>query len=368
MKHFPFLFLALLLLSYKPSNKKTLLLAEYDVNTAKNHLQYLVSYTFIDGVMTSKEKLMVIPTQKQGVQGDYVRFDRGKNKLYRNRYIVSGIGNVIDLQQKKILLAEKDNFVAFKGDSIIFHTNDIFKGEYYSVFDLKTEQYKRVFNTKYDPLGIPDVEVDITTKPLSIAGYFMKGQKEVLVPDAGYGEAGTDPRKILPLFWLDKKSFLYANYSLSQDAAIIYKVSIDKSVDKIGEIPAIPKNASNAFFEYGVDSSIIYSCDKGGFTIDIANKKIVKRLQEVVGNKFTIDSDENQKYGRIIKYNSEIIGKKWCHIDNAQSIPEYLAVQNDMVMDGERYQMGVAVWSVQTKKWTQIEATSLSNIIGWIEE
>lgn len=371
LNYFPLLFLSVLLLSSAPANKKILIVAEYDDNAAKNHIQYLVSYTFINGAMTQKETLMVVPLQKQGVQGDYVRFDIGKNKLYRNRYIVSGIGNVIDLKLKKIVLTEKDNFVAFSGDSIVFHTDDIFKGEYYSVFDLKTEQYKKVENANYNPLAKPDVELDETAKPFKIVGYFANGKKDVLLADAGYGElkASNVTEQIKSaLFWLDKKFFLYASYSQKQDAVIIYKIGIDKSVEKLGEIQAIPNVATISFFEFGLDGSVVYSCDKGRFAIDAVNKTVEKKQEEFIGNKFSIESHEEAAYGRKIKYNGEEVGKKWCRFDNAQSISEYLAVQNDMQMNGERYPLGVAVWHVATKKWTQIEASNVSNIIGWIEE
>lgn len=370
LKYIPLLFFAFLLLSATPSTKKTLIVAEYDDNAAKNHIQYLVSYTFLDGIMTAKETLLVIPTQKQGVLGDYIRFDLGKNKLYQNRYVVSGIGNIIDLKQKKIILAEKDNFFAFNGDSVIFYTNDIFKGTYYSVFNLRTEQYDKVIDPNYDPAALPDVEVDETTKPFSIAGYFSNGKKEIVLQDAGYGQSiNTKETKTIPspLFWVDKKSFLYASYSQTQDLITIYKINIDKTIDKIGVIETTSAASPPAFFEYALDGSIVYSCAKGRFTIDLMNKKIEKRTQELVGNNFSIESDENPKYGRIVKYNSETIGKKWCRFDNAQSTPEYLSIQNDMVMDEERYHLGVLVWNVATKKWIQIEATSLSNIIGWIE-
>ena len=140
-----FIILTVVLAGFHPPEKKvSLLIAEYDNNAAKNHMQHLVNYVFIGGTMISKETLLSVPTQKEGVKGNYVRFDIGKNKIYRNRYVVTGIGNVIDIQTKKLLVSEQANFVAFKGDSIIFYTNDIFKGKFFSVLNLKTELYQKV--------------------------------------------------------------------------------------------------------------------------------------------------------------------------------------------------------------------------------
>ncbi|MGZ4054170.1 MAG: hypothetical protein ACXVPY_02690 [Bacteroidia bacterium] len=356
---------------YVPQKKVSLLVAEYDDHAAVNHLQYLVNYIFVDGAMVSKETVLSVPTIKDGVKGNYVRFDIGKNKIYRNRYVVTGIGNVIDIQAKKLLVSERADFVAFSGDSIIFHTNDIFKGKYYSVLNLKTEKYQKVENPNYNPLPRPDVEVDETTQPFSISAYNVAGKQDLLVKDAGYGEAqpllGDDVKRKFPIFWLDNSSFLYANFSKNQQTASIYKVGINKTVEKIADITEIPATAESTSFEFGNDGSIIYSCGKGRFTIDIKKKLATKILFESVGNNFFVESDENPKYGRTIKYAADEAGKKWCRVDNAKTIDGYAAFQSDIVMGTDRYPQGVVVWNTTTKKWTLLDISSLGDIVGWVE-
>src|ERR1043165_1844503 len=172
---------------YMPQKRVSLIIAAYDDNAAVNHLQHLMNYVFVDGAMLSQETLLSVPTTKSGVKGNYVRFDIGKNHIYRNRYIVTGIGNVIDIKTKKILVEERGDFIKFSGDSIIFHTNDIFKGKYYSVLDLRTEKFQKVENPNYNPLPRPDVEVDETKQPFSISAYAVSGKQDLLVKDAGYG-------------------------------------------------------------------------------------------------------------------------------------------------------------------------------------
>jgi hypothetical protein len=372
VKNFLLIFLVTVFVAFvAPQKKVSLLIAEYDGNAAVNHLQHLVNYVFADGAMVSRETILSVPTQKDGVKGDYVRFDIGKNKIYRNRYVLTGIGNVIDIKTKKLLVSERGDFVAFNGDSIIFHTNDIFKGNYYSVLNLKTEQYQKVENPNYNPLPRPDVEVDQTTKPFNISAYYVTGKKEVLVKDAGYGEAqplvGDDVKRTFQIFWLNNTSFLYANFSKSQQSAAIYKVNTNKIIEKVADIDAIPATAENACFELATDGSIIYSCGKGHFAIDLKKKSAVKILYESIGNNFSIESDENPKYGHTIKYENNEIGKKWCRIDNAKTSDGYAAFQNDMVVGTEHYPQGVAVWNVTTKKWTSLDITALADIIGWVE-
>jgi len=345
--------------------------AEYDDNAAINHLQYLNNYVFLDGVMVSKETILSVPTEKIGVKGNYVRFDIGKNKIYRNRYVVTGIGNIIDFRNKKLLLTEKDEFVAFQGDSIVFHTDDIFKGNYFSVFNLKTEKYQKVENANFNPIPRPDVEVDETTKPFSINMYRVNGKKEVLVKDAGYGESqpliGEDVKRKFPIFWLNNTSFLYVNFNKNQQIASIYKVNTDNTSEKIADIEEIPASAENTFFEFGEGGAVIYSCGKGRFQIDLVKKKADKILFETIGNNFFVESEENPKYGRMIKFDTKEIGKKWCRFDNAKTINGFAAFQNDMVIGTERYPQGVVVWNTITNKWTTLEISSLAEIIGWVE-
>jgi hypothetical protein len=352
--------------------KVSLIVAEYDDNASVNHLQYLVKYSFIDGILQPKEQLIAIPTQKQGVTGNYIRFDIGKNKIYRDRYVISGIGNIIDLKNKKILLEEKDEFVAFHGDSVIFRTNDIFKGKYYSVYNLKTEKYQKVEDPNFNPLPRPEIEVDETTQPFSINSYVTSGKKEVLVKDAGYGEAqpliGENVKRKFPIFWLDNGSFLYANFSKNQQMLSIYKVGVDKSVEKVVDIDAVPATAENTAFEFDPSGNVVYTCGKGRFMIDVKKKKAEPVIFEPAGNNFYVESVDNAKYGKIIKFENTEIGKKWARYDNAQTTNGYGAFQTDMVVGTDHYPQGIAVWNDITKKWTLLDITSLANIIGWVEE
>jgi hypothetical protein len=356
--------------SFFAQKKQSLIVVEYDDNVAVNHMQNIVNYSFIDGAMIGKEVLLSVPTQKPNEKGNYIRFDIGTNKIYRNRYIVTGIGNIIDIKNKKILLAEKDEFVAFNGDSIIFHTNDIFKGQYYSIFNLKTEKYQKVANANYNPLPRPSVEVDETKKPFSISAYAVNGKQTVLVQDAGYPQptSGETVKRRTNIFWLDNNSFLYANFSNNQHALSIYKVGIDKSVEKIADMDAVPTVSANALFQYDAAKNIIYSCGKGRFLVDVKNKKVEPVLYENVGNNFYVESKENEKYGRAIKFETTEIGKKWCRFDNAQTVKNYAAFQIEMVIGTEHYPQGVAVWHAPIKKWTSLDISSVANIVGWIEE
>jgi hypothetical protein len=367
------LFLNLALNSFCYSQKKnSLIVAEYDDNASSNHLQHVVKYSFVDGVMSGKEEVLSVPTEKPGIKGNYVRFDIGKNRVYRNQYLVTGVGNIIDLKNRKLLLEEKDQFIAFSGDSVIFHTNDIFKGKYYSVFNLKSGKYSKVENANYNPQPRLEVEVDVSVSPFVINAYAVSGKKEVLIKDAGYGEAqpliGDNVKRVFPIFWLDNSNFLYAHFSKDQHKAAIMKIGKDKTVTEIAGIDEIPATAANTSFEFDPAGNVIYTCGKGRFLIDLQKKKAEPVIYEDLGSGFFVESIENSKYGRVIKFENSEIGKKWCRFDNAQTSAGHGAFQTEMVVGEERYPLGVAVWNNITRKWTSLEISSLANIIGWINE
>ena len=193
-----------------------------------------------------------------------------------------------------------------------------------------------------------------------------------MVPDAGYGEAqplvGNDVRRRFPIFWLDNGSFLYAHFNKDQQTATIYNVFLNKTIEKIAVINAIPATAENTFFEFSTAGSIIYSCGKGRYLVDVKKQKAEKILYESVGNNFFVEAEENPKYGRTIKFEDIEAGKKWCRVDNAKTIDGYAAFQNEIVIGTEHFPQGVAVWNTTTQKWTSLDVSSIADIVGWVQE
>jgi len=352
------------------AQKTSLIAVEYDGNAAATQMQHIIKYTFENGVMQKKETIMTVPARKNGK--DYARFDLGNSTIYKNRYVVTSTGTVIDTKTKNVLSTDNATFVKQSNDSVVFYTNDIFKGKYYAVLNTEKGTYTKVENANYNPRPRPDVEVDETIKPFSITAYYINGKKDVLVKDAGFGEAqpllGEDVKRKFPIFWLNNTSFLYANFPKNQQMATIYKVNLNKTVEKIADITEIPATAENTSFSYVIDGSVIYTCGKGKFLIDVAKKKAEKLTSENIGNGFLVDTDDNPKFGKTVKYESVEIGKKWCRTDNAKTIKNYVALQNDIVIGTERYTQGIIVWNTFTKKWLLLDTPSLVNIVGWIEE
>src|SRR5436190_24107121 len=81
--------------------RQRLLVAHGEVSASKpgEFKQKIFVYNFLNGTYTGREEVMSYEGKKLGK--DYVRADRGINKIYKERYLVTGIGNVIDLVDRK---------------------------------------------------------------------------------------------------------------------------------------------------------------------------------------------------------------------------------------------------------------------------
>jgi hypothetical protein len=353
-----------------------LLIALHDQQAASTKLQHLFAYHFVSGNPQAGEKIVTVKTQSEKEKNaSYIRFDLGENKMYRNRYIITGIGNIIDVKNKKILLDQKDQFIKCAGDSVVFYTNDIFRGKFYSYFNLKTEQYNRINDLLYKAIPGKDIEVDQSTNNFKIWLYPPSASKVLLVKDAGYGEDATlltDKKSArTPYMWIDNSNFIYPNYSQQHNFATIYKVNADtKLAEMLGSIEDIPSVSFNSYFTKDNLGNILYVCGKGQFVVDAKKKKVTAQNFIDVGNGFFISSADNPTYGRIIKYNDVEIGKYFCDPKNVKSAPGVLAFCYDMVVNGERYPQGVTYYALNAKKWKEIPITEgdVASVIGFIEE
>src|ERR1044071_925472 len=119
-----FFFSFVLLSGFYSEKKHSLIIAVYDGQVATNHIIHLKRISFVNGIPGGTENIMDVVTQQPGDKVPRIRFDLGASTIHRNRWIITSYGNVIDIQQKKILVDGHDQFVRASGDSIIFYTND----------------------------------------------------------------------------------------------------------------------------------------------------------------------------------------------------------------------------------------------------
>jgi hypothetical protein len=370
-----FLFFSVTFLSsFFSSTEKNhcLILAVYDSQAAQNHIVHIRKVSFANGNQGGTENVMDVLTQNPGDRVPKIRFDLGPNQIYRNRWIITAYGNVIDLQQKKILVDTHDQFVKASGDSIIFYTNDITRGKFYSVLDLKTGKYAEVKDILFRAITGKDVEPDCSSKNYKIYFYPSSAPKVELVRDAGFGEDISlipGAKTQCPFYWIDNDNFIYPNYSSAHDYVSLMKVCVStKEQEKIGEIDHLPENHSLSRFYKNVDNEIIYSCARGQFQIDPAKHKVTELDFLSAGNGFSVSVNEVDKKGRQIRSGDQVVGTYFCAPEFAVTSSGYIAFPYDIVLGDEHYAQGAAVYSVAAKKWKTIGDSDLSAVIGWTEE
>ncbi len=351
--------------------KKFLIIAEYDQSAATNHIVHLFKIPMTDGVPGPREKVMDVITQLPDEKTPRVRFDLGKNQVYKNRYIITAYGQVVDMTGKKVLVDTHDQFIKASGDSIVFYTNDIFRGVYYSVLDLKTGVFARVTNTVFNPVRGKDVEPDCSSRNFKIWYYPPSAAKVEIVKDAGYGEdvsliANGRPR--LPMHWIDNSNFIYPYYNSTHDVVTLMKVNyITHEQKKLGTVDQLPENRHYSEFLTDPEGNIIYSCSRGEFRIDLKKNTVEEMTTFRVGFNFEISMDETEK-GNEIKHKGQSIGNYFCTAKLAVAIEGAIAFPFEIVLEKERYLQGAKYWTVESGKWNSVGDSDMASVVGWTEE
>jgi hypothetical protein len=355
-----------------PREKTSLVIAVYDQQAAQNHIVHLVKIPFTGGIAGTQEKVMDIATQQPGDKVPRIRFDLGPNQVYRNRWVITAYGNVIDLVQKEVLVDQHDQFISASGDSLVFYTNDIFKGKYYSWVNLATGEYKKIEKPSFSAKTGRDVEADCSSRNYKIFLYPPSAPKIELVRDAGYGEDISlipGARQQCPIFWLNNDEFIYPNYSAEKNYVAIWKVNaVTKEQEKVGEIDRLPENHKLSRFYRAPDGVIVYECSRGHFSIDL-KRKVAEEMKDLPeGNEFTIASDETPGKGRKIRHKGTEIGTYFCDPFAATTAEGLIAFPFEIAMGEEHYLQGAAVWSAAAAKWKTIGDSDLAAVVGWVEE
>jgi hypothetical protein len=367
MKRFLIICIALQsFICFAQTGKQDLLITHYEPG-AQQFKQKLFAYHFVNGVYTGREELMQFDGKQNG--RDYIRTDKGKNQIYKQRYLITGIGNIIDLKERRVVFDGKAQLVRISNDSAIYYTNDAFKGKFYSVFNFKTMQYGEVKDLLFKAKLGKDVEYDKTVKPFQI-NYYPQGKPKVLLTtDAGYGQQSIPDTKYIPdpaLFWLDNSNFIFANFNQAGTEIKIQKINIESpSIQTIGTV-TVGSGNREAFFERLDAETIVLYCGMNELQINVKKNTVVLSTQSKVDHAFSYSLASDAK-GRTIFWSGKEIGKLHFDTDNYKVTDNLLATLKMLVIGNEIYQQGLQIWNNATKKWQSIESEEVAAIIGWVE-
>lgn len=362
-----------------------LIAAEYRIDSPRvGNFTYLVSYNFANGHLLSKDTLLGVPTIRKGIAGSYVRYDLGKNFIYKNRYVISGIGNVIDIKTKSLVMEESDDFILAQGDTLIFHRDNIFTGTGYLMLDLKSRKYKFINQDKLDKdkdrRSSPDkmhyLSIDQSKIPYKIWLHNADSKKRLVVNDAGHGPnlMYTSQFPTIETHWINNHTFLYAVHETKFDIGrkdysrvTLRQFDIVTNFDTVFSIlDSISNGKTNGKFFIDNIGQLIYRSSGWSYhLVDTANQLLKNYPFYELGFGFSIENKTDQD-GTVIKYNNMEIGKLWCSNDVVGE--GLIAVEFGDIGSNLAYPKGIMTWSKHTNKWTTISIPWLSNVIGWVDE
>jgi hypothetical protein len=343
--------------------KQGLIVVHYDPAGKTEFRQKIYSYHFVNGQYVAREELMAVAGKKEG--RDYIRTDLGTNQLYKNRYLITSIGNILDLKEKKILFDGRANLVRCSNDSAIFFTNDITKGKFYSVYNFKTNQYGEVKSLVFKAKLGQDVEFDKTTQPYKIYLYPANKPKVLLVSDAGFGQQGSKNDPLM--WWLDNSNFVYAYFNKENTELSFYKVNADnKQTTLLGKIPVKPETKPAALASYDNKQALVYLGSKQ-ILVDAGTSTVTDLPFTMTENGFSYECKTNS-YGHIVKLNDKEIGKHHFQPKNFRTDKNIAGLVKELVMGEESYQQGLGVWNNNKQTWQSVDCEDVLSLVGWMEE
>ena len=350
------------------TNKHALIVVHVDIPVRAEFKQRIYAYHFLNGHFTGREELLTVDGKRGG--RDYIRTDLGPCTLYKERYMITGIGNIIDLKEKKVLFDGRAQLVRCSNDSAIFYTNDFQKGKYYSVYNFKTSTYGEVKNLTFKAKIGQDVEFDKTSTPYKLFLYPANKPKVELVKDAGYGQKTNDGKKPDPsMWWIDNNNFVYAHYNAENTEVSFNKVNVDsKKITPLGTVP----------FKAGLKNPVFTQEDRNVVTLNYGDKIIAinTKIDKVENLDFTYPVNgfaaevKNSPKGRrvLMMNNNKELGQYPFQLKNFKSNDVMVALVREILVGTESYQQGMAVWNYDQKKFEKVDADEVLTLVGWINE
>lgn len=340
------------------SRNIALLAVECEAEDGVCEKQNLVRFHFKNGELISKDIIFTSETTD-------VRFDLGKNRIYRNKYIISNWGDVVDIQTKSLIHKSKGEYVAAEGNQIIIKVNRV-DVEGYFYFDLERKTYARLpLPSKWTLPGLlsPDQTKSVEGEGFNIFLHRLKRKEKLLgsnfFVESDISSSGTS-RPLL--FWLDNERVL-----TQKNNGDIVVLRMDGTFTPVVKIPIEKVAFSQPYFVRDGKGKIIYECSGESFAVDVENKTYTPYKWVALNSKFEAENERDNSYGHIIRFQGEEIGRLWGSVWNAPTTNDYIAVEYGTIGSNLGYPDGIKVWSSANSKWTTIELKWLNNIIGWIE-
>jgi hypothetical protein len=345
--------------------KQSLIVAHMEPGSGAQFRQQIFSYHFLNGSYVGREELLTVTGRKEGK--DYIRTDIGANTLYKERYLITGMGNIIDLQEKKVLFDGRAALMRCHNDSAVFYTNDIFKGKFYSVYDFKSGTYGEVKDLLFRAKTGQDVEFDKTSPPFRLYYYPQGKPKEVVSDDMGYGQQGTGGSHVPdpPLCWLNNTEFVYGHFNQENTELSVYKINLNTHKKELLGKVVIKPEAQPASINWLDETGLMIQLGQKQIFVDMKNKTVASLDYTRPCHGFSYEC-VNTASGRLVKLDGKEVGKFHFKPSNFKTEKNIAAFVKEITIGEESYQQGLAVWNVSKNNWVNVEAEEVLSVIGWI--
>lgn len=348
----------------RTGGKTSLLIANCKPGEEVCYTWQLFRYDFLDGVFTGKEEI---------ISSEEIRYDYWRDRIHRNRYLVTASGDVVDIPEKKILHLSDGELHRIEDERIYIRNSKSGKeGLYY--FDIQTKKYelvrrfdRRMWFGKLSPNGVRSVSYRCPVGEqcgFEISELYKRSVKlEIESSSIKRGDFSTFEIYEPPVHWLDDERFI----TQRKNGELIV-VAVKGTVAPLVKIKIEKNPLWNPRIYLNARNEIVYDCENK-YVIDPLNKRY-REVTNSLGNGFSVlDNPEvksNWGTGKIYQFNGAEIGRFWAN--EPSTVKNYLAVVYGQDNTNLGYPDGVKVWNNITKTWTTFEIDSLPEIVGWITE
>ena len=306
----------------------------------------------------------------------------GRYHFVAGRYLISGLGTVIDLREKKVINSERESDIVRAEETRVVYlkggdkpAGGLFAFEYATgtvtrLGDEPPKQWYQQLSSIYKVS--PDRKKAITWDDKEELILHRESQKpKSLGKDFKMVE---DPKGVLsrslqymyfPALWLDSETIL-----TQRGHGNLVVVNLAGKITEVANIKNPPKFATPRF-ERDIDGAIYSHLDAEVYHVDLVRKTAVKSEWRSLGHGFEASWAWQDKLGYKLRYKGKDIGQLRCRPELSQTAPGYLALAVDQRADERMFyaKRQVAVWSAATEQWAaeNYEYLSIIPLVGWIK-
>jgi hypothetical protein len=319
-------------------------------------LQHVVKYEFGPG-RVSRDVVLTLAT-------DRIRFDLGRNHLYRGRYLISHWGDIVDIKKKRLLHEGDGDYVGVDGDRVIQKVERRNLRAYF-YYDLKSGKYSRWRSPgKWALPGVlaPSQTQSVVSDSFNADVWLhrLKGRKRLLASGLTASVTGCSLPTV-PLLWLSNELVL-----TQRDDGDLMTVDLHGRVSPVLKIAFEPSPYGYSPKLYRNDAGqIVYEFVGGTYMIDVDKKQSVRidTTWSDLGSGFECEQT-NATSGRLIRFQQKKIGRWW--LLSTRTTAGFIAVEYGDVGYTFGKPKGFKVWSAATQEWVTVDRPWLDRLIGWI--